>query len=92
MATTKFTKQPGEVLDYDVDFRTWLQGRSDTAASYEVVTEPGVTLVADTMVNAVVKLILSAGTHGEKYKVTVRMTTAAGLVKEADFLLVIKEV
>jgi hypothetical protein len=40
----------------------------------------------------VVKVILSGGTDGEAYKVTVRLTTSAGLVKEVDFQVKIKEV
>lgn len=92
MAIAKFTQQPNEVLDYDIDFRPWLTGRSDAASSYEAITEPGITLVSSTMANAVVKLVLAEGETGGKYKVTVRLTTAAGLVKEADFLLTVKEV
>ena len=35
---------------------------------------------------------LGGGTAGTKYKITVRLTTTSGLVKESDFELKVKEV
>lgn len=88
----KFAKQPSEVLDYDVDFSDWFSNRTDTPASYTVTVETGITKVADNRTGNVVKVILSGGTNGTKYKVTVLLTTSAGLVKEADFTVTVKAV
>ena len=88
----RFQKQPGETLDYDVDYTDWFSNRTDTPASCVVTAEAGLTKVSDARTGNVVKIVLSGGTDGTKYKVTVRMTTTTGMVKEADFTVTIKEV
>jgi hypothetical protein len=95
MATTilgRFSKQPAEILDYDVDFTDWFVGRTDTPFSFVVVAEAGITVVSAARTGMVVKVLLSGGTSPTKYKITVRLTTTAGLVKEADFTVYVKEV
>ena len=88
----KFIKQPGEVLDYDVDFSEWFSNRTDGPATHTSVAETGLTIVSSQLSGNVVKVICSGGTSGSSYKVTVRLTTTAGLVKEVDFQVKIKEV
>jgi hypothetical protein len=97
----KFEKQPAEILDYDVDYTDWFSNRTDTPAAVApvaVIVEAGITLVTFSLTDLVVKVIISGGTAAaagitpNKHKVTVRMTTTAGLVKEADFTITIKEV
>lgn len=88
----KFVKQPAEVLDYDVDFTDWFSNRTDTPGSFIVTAEPGITVVSSTRIGFVVKIILSGGASGTKYKLTVRLTTSNSLVKEADFVVAVKEV
>lgn len=86
-----FTKQPTEVLDYDVSFADWLGGRSDLPQTATTTVDPGLTLVSSTLIGQTVKVVLSGGLNGGKYKVTVHLTTDTGLVKEADFFVRIKE-
>lgn len=91
----KFEKQPAEILDYDVDYTEWFSNRTDEPAAadpIETIVESGITLVDATLTGLVVKVVLSGGTAGTRYKITVRMTTVAGLVKEADFTVTVKEV
>lgn len=88
----KFTKQPAEVLDYDVDFTDWFAARTDTPTAFTVTADAGITVVGSVRTGNVVKIILSGGTTGAKYKVQVRLTTAAGLVKEAEFTVAVKEI
>lgn len=91
----KFQKQPAEILDYDVDYTDWFSNRTDTPAAVtpiSVTVETGITLVSSVLTGLIVKIILSGGTGGTKYKTTVRLTTAAGLVKEADFTVAVKAV
>lgn len=88
----KFYKQPTEILDFDVDYTDWFSNRTDTPDTFAVVAEPGITVVGSTLVGNLVKVILSGGTDGVKYKITVRLTTVAGLVKEADFTVTAQEV
>lgn len=88
----KFIKQPSEILDYDVDFGQWFAGRSDSPVSHETTVETGITLVSSILSGEVVRVVLAGGANGQTYKVTVRMTTSNGLVKEADFAVRIREV
>jgi hypothetical protein len=88
----KFIKQPGEVLDYDVDFSEWFGNRTDTPASHTATAEAGLTVVSSQLSGNIVKVICSGGVDAVAYKVTVRLTTSAGLIKEVDFQVKIKEV
>lgn len=88
----KFNKQPQEVLDYDVDFSEWFSNRQDQIASFSASAQSGLTVLSSALAGNVVKLVISGGTDGTSYKVTVRVTTTLSLVKEADFLIRVKEV
>jgi hypothetical protein len=91
-----FEKQPNETLDYFFDFRNWLTSKTDTPAAvdpYVLLLETGITKVSDNMnTPGVVQLFLAAGDSGKSYKVTCRMTTTGGRVKEADFRIKVREV
>lgn len=88
-------KQPADVADFFIDWTDWFAGdpdngipaRTDSPLSYATVIPSGITLVDSTQQGAVVKLILSGGTSGRRYKITVRMTTDAtpAIVNEAEF-------
>lgn len=87
----RFTQQSAEVLDYDVDFTEWFSNRTDAPATFVVTADAGVT-VSGSRGGNVVRVTISGGTNGQRYKVTVRLTTTAGFVKEADFQVRIKDV
>lgn len=88
----RFVKQPDEILDYDVDYSDWFSNRVDTPTSYSVVVEDGIDLVDDGLSGTTVRVVLSGGVHGARYKVTVLLTTSAGISKEADFVVTVREV
>ncbi len=88
----KQVKQPSEILDYQVDFSEWFANRTDTPTSADVTVEFGLTKVSDSLDDEVVTVVLSGGTDGASYKVTVLLTTSDGIVKEADFIVRIKAV
>ena len=88
----KFTKQPDEVLDYDVSYDDWFSNRADTPSTHTVVVETGITKVSDTLTGNTVRVVLSGGVSGEQYKVTTLLTTSTGIVKEADFIVKVKAV
>jgi hypothetical protein len=96
MATVlgKFTKQSGETLDYYVDFTDWFSNRSDAPASHTATADAGITVTTSSLSGNKVKVVLSGGTNGTKYKVTVKLTTNStpAIVKEADFLVTVKDV
>lgn len=86
------TKQPDEHLDYDVDFSEWFEGRTDSPASFTASVPTGLTLDSSGLSGDKVRLVLSGGTDGEQYKVTVLLTTTDLIVKEADFIIKVKAV
>lgn len=90
----KFTKQSAEVLDYDIDFSPWFSKRSLTPDVLTVtVDDPALNIVASSRTGALVKIILSGGVNGTRYKVTVKLTStsAPSLLKEEDFYVTIKD-
>lgn len=92
MSTKTFAKQPSEVLDYFFDFTAWLTSKTDTMISYEVEAAEGITIESHNEGSpGVIQMFLSGGVHGQRYKVTARITTAGGRVKESDFWLRIRE-
>lgn len=88
----KFTKQPADVQDYDIDFTEYLDGLTDTAATADVTAEPGITVQSYTIIGKTVKVWLAGGVHPGRYKVTVRLTTAGGRTKEVEILILVREV
>ena len=93
-----FEKQPGEVKDYDIDYSDWLATQNDTVntiVSVEVVclTDPtNTSLVCDLseLMPTFVKLWMSGGSHGHKYKVTVRIETVGQRTDESELIFTIK--
>lgn len=99
MILEKFSKQPFEVKDYDIDYSEWLSGMSDTlsnvTATVVCLTDPADTSLA---INSVIvatyaaKFWVAGGTDGKKYKLTSRATTAGGRIDESELIFSIKEV
>jgi hypothetical protein len=99
MILERFAKQPAEVKDYDVDYAPWLDPMTDTilSSTQTVVctTTPGDTaLVINSVALApkTLKLWIAGGTDGEKYKITIRVTTAGGRVDESELLFTVKDI
>lgn len=86
-------KQPGETLDYDIKADGWLGDGDYIVTAITTVSAVGLTVIATTVIlsGTRVKVMVSGGTNGVKYKVTVTMTTNDGLVKEHEFYIQIKE-
>lgn len=93
MILATYTKQPAEVLDYDIDFSPWLSD-PDFITSIAVTADAGITNTASTIFNSgkSVKVWLSGGVTATTYKIQVRATTSAGRVKEAEFRIKVKEI
>ena len=92
MTLARFTKQPADMQDYDIDFTEWLTGFADTGASHTVVVDTGITKVSNTLIAGVVKVWLSGGSDGTSYKVTATLTTTGGRVKQAEITVKVKEI
>lgn len=87
----KFTKQPVEVQDYDIDFTDYLAGQNDAAVSHTVTAETGVTVLSSALTAGVVKVFVSGGEDGSSYKVSATVTTQGGRVKQGDILVRVRE-
>lgn len=90
----RFTKQSGETLDYIVDYSDWFLDRVDAPASVTATVETGMTVVASSISGETVKVVLSGGTDGTRYKCTVLLTTDAAtpIIKEVDFMVTVRDV
>lgn len=92
MILATYTKQPDEVLDYDIDYTDWLDG--DTLLGAEAAVSPsGELTVLDPMpiVGDRVKIWASSGVSGGSYKVEVTITTNGGRVKQDEVRIRVKE-
>lgn len=87
-----FEKQPGETRYFGISFVDWLAKVGDTGASVTGSAQTGLTLSATTLASGVARISVSGGTTGTKYKVTVRLTTTAGQIKEVDVYVKVKEI
>ena len=94
----KDVKQPLEIDDWDVDYADWMpagDGVDFISTSVRVLSGPDTTpLVVDkTQATAkTVKVWLSGGADGAKYRVQVTCNTMNGRVKEAEFDIAVKEI
>lgn len=92
MSIPIYTKQPGDNIDIDIDLSAVFSG-SDTVFTAVAVAEAGITLGVTSM-NTVTKFVkqwVSGGTTGNRYKVTMTITSTEGRVKEVDFYVKVKE-
>ncbi len=87
-----FNKQPAEVVDYDIDYSEWLTAGDNVQSAAVVVSPAGLTVESVFVNDPRVKLWLSGGTDGQRYKLTVTTTTADGRVKQDEFSVRVKDV
>lgn len=89
-----FEKQPADVLDYDIDYATWLPD-NDALNSVSASVLPAGDLLVDLILlienNTRVKLWVSGGTAGTTYKIEVTVTTTDGRVKQDEIRFRCKE-
>lgn len=88
-----FTKQPREVLDYDITLADWLK-EGDVIASAAMVDDDGkctVDLVEKINSNKTLRIWISGGTDANTTKQSVLITTTAGRKLEVEFTIKIKD-
>ena len=86
-----FTQQPADRLDYDVYYGSFFP-TGDSVASQVTTCDTGVTATGS--INAAadtVKVFVTGGTSGTRYKVTVTATSVAGRIKQSEFYIQVKE-
>lgn len=80
-----FLKDPNAVLDYQIDWSTWLG--SDTIASSSWVIPTGITEDSDSNTTTTATVWLSGGTAGTTYTVTNRIVTAGGRTEDRSLTI-----
>ena len=85
-------KQPAEYLDYNVDFTEWMP-QDDQIASATVAVSPEGELTADTIsiMTPIVKFWPAGGVAGKTSKLTVKITTEGGRIKEDELKIRVRE-
>ena len=86
----KFTKQPADVLDYDIDLTDWMSS-GDSVQNTTASAESGLTVSVSNANTTTPKVWCSSGTDGTTYKVTVTVTTTDGRTKEIDFKISVRD-
>ena len=103
MATSTFTKDPSEVLDYVFDWAPLTNGRTgaisdwltsgETIVSRTITAETGITVDSSSITdsNTSVTVWLSGGTAGENYIVTCTIVTSAGRTAERSIKVLARD-
>lgn len=89
-----FTKQPADVQDFDIVYTEWLDSLSDTApgpGNVTVISDAGITVDSFFLLDGIVKVWVSGGTTGQKYKITATVVTTGGRTKQAEITVKVKE-
>lgn len=89
MIITDLHQTPSDVLDYTVDFTSWLALSSDTIDSVAWVIPAQLTGSSQTNTTTTATTYVTGGTPGETYRIDCQITTAASpsRVKTASFEL-----
>ncbi len=89
MADNKFIKDPDSVLDYTINWLTWLDGDTISASTWTVPS--GLTKDSDTFGDSTTTAWLSGGTVGKEYSIVNHITTAAGREEDQTLIIVCKQ-
>lgn len=81
-----FTKDPDAVLDYRIDWATWLG--VDTISTSTWTVPAGITKFTDSKTTTTTTIWLSGGTAGETYSVKDHIVTAGGREDERTLTIV----
>lgn len=91
MILATYTKQPADVLDYDVEYSDFMGGIDALSSKTVTATPTGINVDSSSIVGTRVKVWLSGGTNGVTYKITVTATTSDGRVKQDEFKVKVKD-
>ena len=90
-ANTQFyTKDPNAVLDYKIDWGTWL-GASETISTSTWTAATGITVNSSTNTTTTATVWLSGGTAGVQYMVTNRITTNQGRTDDRSLTISVQD-
>jgi hypothetical protein len=87
MAVFKDYKQdPDDTLDWIFDWSLWL-GEFEAITLATFIVDPGITVYSTGSSQKTATVWLTGGTEGQVYKVTCRITTSEGRIKDQSFTL-----
>lgn len=87
------TPQPNERLSYTVAYHEALDDGDEVSEVLACTASPaGLTVTAAQITADRVRLLVSGGTHGVLYKITLRVATDAGEIFEDELMCRVKEV
>lgn len=89
MMPQTFLKDPNAILDYQINWATWLG--TDTISSSSWTAPTGITKVSDTSTTTTTTIWLSGGTAGASYEVVNRIVTAGGRTEDRSITIRIEE-
>lgn len=90
MILSSYTKDPNDILDYTMDWSSWLGG-VDTITSSTFTIPSGLTSVVDTHGSSTATVWLSGGIVGQSYTVTNQISTLGGRTVERSFQIVCQD-
>lgn len=88
-----FVKDPQSVLDYKIDWSTWLASSSpaDTISTSTWTVPSGITKDTDSKTTTETTIWLSGGTAGNKYALTNKIVTAGGRTAERTIYVTVRD-
>lgn len=89
MAYQEYVKDPSAVLDYQIDWETWLDG--DTISTSTWTVPSGITQDSETETTTTATIWLSGGTAQTNYNVVNKIVTAAGRTDERTIRIMVRE-
>jgi len=88
---SSFTKDPADILDYGIDWSSWLAPLEDTITTSTWSVPTGLSKGAESKSTTASTVWLSGGTAGEVYKVANKIVTAGGRTAERSITIKVKE-
>ena len=85
-----FNKDPDAVLDYVIDWASWL-AVDETISSVTITVPTGITKNSNTNTTTAVTVWLSGGTEGTTYKVDCKIVTSSARTDERDIYIMVVE-
>lgn len=81
-----YKQDPNANLDWIFDWNLWL-GEFEYITVATFITDPGITVTANSHTQKTATVWISGGTEGQTYNITCRITTNEGRIDDRSFTL-----